>query len=69
MVKLGTVTASYMVMHRVLITLTLTFVQGRIHQHDENNKCSIISETIQALPIQFAVKIVRFQIDMTIAVR
>ncbi|MCK5920367.1 MAG: hypothetical protein KAG66_05465, partial [Methylococcales bacterium] len=57
-IKLATVTASDMIMHRVLIMLTLTFIQGRTDLNRENNKCSIISETVQAIPIIFAVKIV-----------
>ena len=58
----GTVTASYMVMHLVLIILTLTFIGGRIGINDENNKCSIISEPVQAMHITFAVKIVRLKV-------
>ena len=61
-VKLSTVTASDMRlrMHLVLIVLTLTFIQGHIDLNDENNKCLIISESVelQAIPITFAVKIV-----------
>ena len=55
------VTATVMRMHHVLIVLTLTLIQGHtdFNHEIENNKCSIISETIQALPIKFAVKIVR----------
>ena len=57
-IKLGMVTASDMRMHHVLIILTLTFIQGYTDLNHENNKCSIISETIQAMPIKFAVEIV-----------
>ena len=57
-IKLGMVTASAMRMHHVLIILTLTFIQGYTDLNHENNKCSIISETIQAMPIKFAVEIV-----------
>ena len=46
-------------MHHVLIILTLTFIQGHIDLNHENNKCSIISEIFQALPIKFFVQIVR----------
>ena len=46
--------ASDMLMHHVLITLTFTFIQGDIYPNHENNKCSIISETIQAMLIKFA---------------
>ena len=65
-VKFGTVTASDMRMHHVFIILTLTFIQGHIDLNHENNKGLIISETIQAIPIRFAVKIVRLKVYMTI---
>ena len=61
-VKLGTVTASGMVMHHVLIILTLTFTHGHTDLNHENNKCLIISEHIQAIPIKCAVKIVRLKV-------
>ena len=57
-VKLGTVTASDMRMHHVLIILTLIFSYGHTDLNHENNKCSIISGIIHAMPIRFAVKIV-----------
>ena len=57
-IKFGTVPASGMGMHHVLIILTMTFIQGHTDHNEENNKCLIISETIQAMPIKFAVKIV-----------
>ena len=66
-VKLGTETASDMGMHSVLIILTLTFIQGHTDLNHENNQCFIISETIQGMPIKFAVKIVRLNAYMTIA--
>ena len=47
------------IMYHVLIILTLNFIQDRIDLNHETNKCLIISETIQAMPIIFAVKIVR----------
>ena len=56
-VELGTVTASDMRMHHVLIILTMTFIQGRKNRNHENNKYFIISETIQVMPITFAVKV------------
>ena len=56
-IKRGTVTASGMRMHHVLIILTLTFIQGHTDLNHENNKCSIISDAVQAMTIQFAVKI------------
>ena len=66
-VKLGTVTASDMGMHHMLITLTLIFIQGHTDQNHENNKCLIISQTIQAMPVKFAVKIVRLKVYVIIA--
>ena len=39
----------------------------QIRLNHENNECSIISETIQAMPITFAVNIVRLKVYMTIA--
>ena len=45
-IKLDTVTASDTSMHRVLIILTLTFIQGHTDINHENNTCLIIqSET------------------------
>ena len=54
-------------MYNMLIILTLTVTQGLNH---ENNKCLIISETVQAMPIELAVKILRLKVGvyyMTIA--
>ena len=34
------------------------FIQGHTDLNHEHNKCLIISETVQAMPIKFAVKIV-----------
>ena len=64
-VKLGTVTASNMRLHHVLIVLTLTFIQGHTDLNHENNKCLTISETIQVTPIKFAVKVFRLKVYMT----
>ena len=50
-------------MYRLLIILTLTFIQGHT---DEDNKSSILSETIQEIPITFAVKIVRLKVYIII---
>ena len=61
-ITLGTVTASVMVMHYVLILLTLTFIQGHTDLNHENHKYLITSETVQAMPINFAVKIVCLKI-------
>ena len=58
-IKRCLVTASDMVMHHVFIIVTLTFIQGHTDLNHENNKCSIILETVQAIPIKFDVKIVR----------
>ena len=54
-IELGTVTASDMLMHHVLITLTLTFIQDHTDLNHDNNKF----DYIQAIPITFVVKIVR----------
>ena len=50
-----------MAMHRVLIILTLTFIQGYTDLNHVSNKCSNISETVEAMPIKFVVKIVRLK--------
>ena len=55
-IKLGMVTASDMRMQHVLIILTLIFIQGHTDLNCKNDKCSIISETFQTMPIKFAVK-------------
>ena len=54
-IKLGMVTVSDIVMHHRLIIEILTFIQGHTDLNHENNKCTIISETIQAMLIKFAV--------------
>ena len=59
-IKLGTVTASDMAMHQMLIIVNLTF-RGHTYLNHENLKCSIISETVQGLSIKFALKIVRLK--------
>ena len=51
-------------MHHVLIILTLIFIQGHTYVNHENDRCSILSETIQALPNKFAVQIVRRKVDI-----
>ena len=61
-IKLGKVTDKDMRMHHVLIVLTLIFLQGHTYVNLENNKCSIISGTVQAIPINFAVKIVQVKV-------
>ena len=61
-IKLGMLIASDMRMHHVLIILTLIFIQGHTDLNHENNKCSIISETFQAMPIKFAVQIFQLKV-------
>ena len=61
-VKHDMMTAFNMGMHYVLIIFTLTFIQGHTDLNHETEKCSITSETVQALPIKFAVKIVRLKV-------
>ena len=46
-------------MYHVAHLFTLTFIQGHTDLNHENNKCSIISETVEAMPMAFSVKIVR----------
>ena len=60
-------TVSDMRMHHVFVILTLTFIQGKTYLNCESNKRWIISETVQAMPITFAVKVVRQMAYMTIA--
>ena len=55
-ITLDTVTASVTRMYHMLIIFT--FIQGHTDLNHKNNKRLIISETIQAMPIMFAVKIV-----------
>ena len=43
-INLGTVAASDMRLHHVLIILTLTLIQGHTDQNHENNKCLIIQK-------------------------
>ena len=61
-IKLGMVTTSDMRRHHMLIILTLTFIQGHTDLNHENNKCSIISKTVQTILMRFAVKIVRLKV-------
>ena len=51
----------------VLIVMTLTFIQGHTDLNHENNECFIISTTIQAMTMRFAVNIVRLRVYMAIA--
>ena len=41
------------------VLMTLTFIQGHTDLNHEKDKCLINSETVQAMPIKYAVKIVR----------
>ena len=47
-ITLGMGTASDIRMHHVLIILILAFIQGNTDLNHENEKCSIMSETVQA---------------------
>ena len=60
-IKLRTVAVSDVRMHHVLIILTLIFTQGHTDLNHEKNKCSIISETFQAMSFTFCVNIVRLK--------
>ena len=53
-IRLGTVTASDVLMHHVLIILTLTFIQDHTYLNHENNNCLIIKKpnNIQAMTIK-----------------
>ena len=55
-------------MHHVLIIFTSTFIQGYRDVNPQNNNCLIISGTIQAMAIQFAVEIVQLKVYMAIAI-
>ena len=56
-IKFETVTASVTRMHHVFIILTLTFIQDHTDLNNENNKCTIILDTVQAMLIKFAVRL------------
>ena len=47
--------------------IDLNFIQCHTDLTHENNKCLIISETIEAMPIKFAMKIVRLKFYVTIS--
>ena len=64
-IKLGTVSALDMLMHHVSIILNLTFIHGHTDLSHESNKCLIILETIEPMPLSFAVKIVRLKVYMS----
>ena len=61
-IRFDTVTASVTrIRHASII---LTFIQGHTDLNHEHYKCSIISETVQAMPIKFTVKIVRLKVTL-----
>ena len=60
-IKLGVAIASDMLTQHVLIILTLTF-RGYTYLNRENNRCSIILETVQAIPIKLTVKILHLKV-------
>ena len=66
-IKLGMVSVSDMVTHHVLIMLTLTSIQGHTDLNHENNTCSIISETVRAIPITFAAQTVRIKVYIIVS--
>ena len=67
-IKLGMVTASDMVMHQVLIILTLvSFKVTQIIIMKINVRLFI--QTVQAIPIKFAVKIVQVKVYIYFSVR
>ena len=59
--KLGMVTASDMAIYHVFILLNLTLIQGHIDLNHENHTFWIISDTVQAIHIKFAVNIIRLK--------
>ena len=66
-VKHDMMTAFNMGMHYVLIIFTLTFIQGHTDLNHESNTCLVISGANEAMPINFAVKIVQLKVYLTIA--
>ena len=51
----------------VVIILTLSFIKGHTDLNHENNKCLIILQTVQAMPMKFDIKIVRLKIFIIVA--
>ena len=51
-------------MHHALIVFTLIVIQGHRDLNLDNNTCSFFPETVQAIPITFAVKIVRRKVNI-----
>ena len=66
-IKPGMVTDSVMEMHHVLMIWSLTFIKGHTYFNHEDNECSIVSETFQAMPTKFAAKIIRLKAYITVA--
>ena len=65
-ITLGTVTDSDTRMYHMLNILT--FIQGHTDlNHESEKKCLTVSETFQAMPIKFALKIVRLKVYIIIA--
>ena len=54
-ITVDAVTVAVTGMYHVLIILTLTFTEGHTDLNRENNKRSMISETVQAMSIRSAV--------------
>ena len=63
--KFDTMTTLVTRVHHVLIMLTLILIEGHTGLNHERHTCLIISETVQAMPITFAVKIVRLKVYTT----
>ena len=61
-VIISSVTASDSRMHDVFIIWTLTFIQGHTELNHEDSNCSIISQTVEAIPIMLAVEIARLKV-------
>ena len=59
--------ASVKEMHHESVFFTLTFIQGHTYLIHDNNTSSIISETVQAMSITFAVHIVRLKVYVIVS--
>ena len=51
----------------MFLVVSSTSTQGHADLDHENNACSIISETVQVMPITFAVKIVWLKWSLTVS--
>ena len=47
--------------------MTLAFIEVHTDLNHKNNKCSIISKTVLAIPTEFAVKIARLKVCIIVA--